>query len=114
MNTNDSKASRKALLDSLLVALPGVTSSKISGLDAYLVNGRMFACIVDDGVGVRLPAAVATELRFSRGDVVPFQPAAAASTREWIQINQADAAEYEKDLDLFRASMEHVRAAGGR
>jgi hypothetical protein len=114
MNTNVSKSSRKALLDALLVALPGVTTAKISDLDAYFVNDRMFACINGSGVGVRLPVAVATELHFSRGDVVPFQPGAMASSREWIQINRADAAEYEKDLDLFRVSMEYVRAAGGR
>ena len=114
MNPKPPKSNRKAQLDSILVALPGVTSAKISGLDAYFVNGRMFACIVGDGVGVRLPAAVADELRFSRGDVVPFQPGAITSTREWIQINRTDAAEYEKDVDLFRASIEYVRAAGGR
>jgi hypothetical protein len=36
------------------------------------------------------------------------------STREWIQINRADAADYEKDLDIFRASLEFVSAARGR
>jgi hypothetical protein len=33
-----------------------------------------------------------------------------ASTREWIQINRADAADYAKDLPLFRASIEFVKA----
>jgi hypothetical protein len=33
-------------------------------------------------------------------------------SKEWIQIERADAAEYEKDLELFRASMEFVK--GGR
>ena len=36
------------------------------------------------------------------------------STREWIQINRADEAEYEKDLDLFQASIEFVKAAQPR
>ena len=72
----------------------------------------MFACISGEGVGLRLPVATATELQFSRGDVVPFQPAGMTSTREWIQINRADAADYEKDLPLFRASVDFVK--GGR
>jgi len=32
----------------------------------------------------------------------------AAATREWLQINRPDAADYEKDLELFRASLEFV------
>jgi hypothetical protein len=114
MNTDVPKSSHKAQLDVLLVPIPGVTTAKINGLDAYFVNDRMFACINGNGVGLRLPAAVATELHFSRGDVVPFQPGGIASSREWIQINRTAAAEYEKDLDLFRASMNYVRTAVGR
>jgi len=34
-----------------------------------------------------------------------------ASTREWIQIDRADAADYEKDLELFQASLEFVKAS---
>ena len=114
MNTDTTKASRKAQIDAVLFKLPGVSARKINGLDAYFVSDRMFACISGDGVGVRLPAATVTDLQFSRSDVAQFQPGglSAAATREWIQINRADAAEYEKDLELFRASLEFVK--GGR
>jgi hypothetical protein len=37
-----------------------------------------------------------------------------ASTREWVQIDRADAAEYEKDLELFQASLEFVKSARTR
>jgi hypothetical protein len=105
---------RKTQIDAVLLKLPGVSSKKINGLDAYFVNDRMFACISGDGIGLRLPAAAATEAQFSRDNVVPFQPKGLPSTREWIQINRADAADYEKDLDIFRASLEFVSAARGR
>jgi hypothetical protein len=105
--------SRKALIDAVLLKLPGVVGKKISTLDGYFVNDRMFACISGEGVGLRLPAATATELQFSRDNVVPFQPGG-ASSREWIQINRADAADYEKDLELFRAALEHVKSIRGR
>jgi hypothetical protein len=72
----------------------------------------MFACISGNGIGLRLPAATATELQFSRNNVVPFQPGGMASSREWIQIDCADVADYEKDLELFRTSLEFVK--GGR
>ncbi len=114
MNTGTPESNRKALIDALLLKLPGVSARKISGLDAYFVSDKMFACISGGGVGLRLPAATATELQFSRGDVVPFQPGGMASTREWVQIDRAEAAEYEKDLDLFQTSLEFVKGARTR
>ena len=105
---------RKEQIDALLLKLPGVSARKINGLDAYFVNDRMFACISGEGVGLRLPATAATELQFSKDGVVPFQPKGMPSTREWVQINRADAADYEKDLEVFRASLEFVSAARGR
>ena len=107
----EAASSRKAQIDALLFKLPGVSARKIHGLDAYFVSDKMFACISGDGVGLRLPVATAREMQFSRDNVVPFQPAGLASSREWIQINRAEAAEYEKDLDLFAASIEFVKAA---
>jgi len=114
MNTDTPESSRKAQIDALLLKLPGVSARKINGLDAYFVSDRMFACISGRGIGLRLPAAAATELQFSRDNVVPFQPAGLASSREWIQIDRADAAEYEKDLQLFQASLEFVKAGRAR
>jgi len=114
LSTDPPESDRKALIDALLLKLPGVSSRKIKGLDAYFVSDKMFACISSGGVGLRLPAAIATELQFSRDNVVPFQPGGMAATREWIQIDRADAAEYEQDLDLFRASLEFVKAGRAR
>jgi hypothetical protein len=105
---------RKSLIDAVLLKLPGVVAKKINKLDAYFVNDRMFACISGNGVGVRLPAATATELQFSRDDVGPFQPQGIGATREWIQIDRPNAADYEKDLEVFKASLEFVKAARGR
>jgi len=114
MSTDTPESIRKAQIDALLLKLPGVSARKINGLDAYFVSDRMFACISGRGIGLRLPAATATELQFSRDNVVPFQPAGLASTREWIQIDRAEAAEYEKDLELFQASLEFVKAGRAR
>lgn len=103
--------SRKSRIDAVLLQLPGVKAKKISGLDAYFVNDRMFACIGEKGVGLRLPVATATELQFSRENVAPFQLPGVSSSREWIQIDRAEAADYEKDLDLFEASLAFVKSA---
>ena len=114
MSADTPESNRKALIDALLLKLPGVSARKIKGLDAYFVSDKMFACISSGGIGLRLPAAVATELHFSRDNVVPFQPGGIASTREWIQIDRADAADYAQDLELFRASLEFVKAGRSR
>jgi hypothetical protein len=103
---------RESQIDSVLLKLPGVSTRKLKGLHAYFVSDRMFACISGDGVGLRLPMAVARELHFSRNDVVAFQPAGLPATKEWIQIDRADAADYEKDLELFRQSLEFVKGGG--
>ena len=112
MTVDTPESRRKAQLDALLLALPGVSARTINGLDAYFTADKMFACISGNGVGLRLPVAAATELQFSRDNVVAFQPGGLASTREWIQINRADAADYANDLALFQASVEFVK--GGR
>src|SRR6185295_16983190 len=89
MSANVSESDRKAQIDALLLKLPGVSARKINGLDAYFVSDRMFACISGNGIGLRLPVATATELQFSRDNVVAFQPKGLASSREWIQIDRA-------------------------
>ncbi len=103
-----SKNDRKAQIDALLLKLPGVSGRKINGLDGYFVSDKMFACISGDGLGLRLPATVATELHFSRANVSAFAPGGSASTREWIQINRPEAADYAEDLPLIRESIEFV------
>ena len=104
--------SRKAQIDAILLKLPGVVSKKLNKLDAYFVADRMFACISEQGVALRLPSATVTDLQFSRSDVGPFSAGGlgAAATREWLQINRDNAADYEKDLELFRASLEFVKS----
>jgi hypothetical protein len=114
MSSEKAKPTRKAQIDAALLKLPGVKGKKLNGLDAYFVNDKMFACISGNGVGLRLPVATATELQFSRENVVPFQPGGMASSREWIQIDRTDAADYEKDLELFQASIDFVKGARTR
>jgi hypothetical protein len=103
--------SHKAFLDSFLLKIPRVTAGEMTGFAAYFVGSKMFACICNDGVGIRLPASAAANLTFSMGNVVPFQPRGRPSTREWIQINHENSADYEKDMEIFQSSIEFVRGA---
>lgn len=105
---------RKSVIDALLLKLPGTVGKKMNALDAYFVGDKMFACISGDGVGLRLPAKTADELQFSRANVSHFNPGGVSGTREWIQINRANPAEYVQDLELFQASHAFVKAARSR
>jgi hypothetical protein len=60
-------------------------------------------------VGLRFPGQVATELQFSRDNITAFQPRGLPATREWVQLNRADPADYAKDLELFQESIAFVK-----
>lgn len=111
MSTNPLDSSHKAALDSLLLKIRGVEAADMTGLPAYFVGKKMFACICNGGVGIRLSTSEAANLQFSNGNVVPFEPKGRPSTREWVQINHDNSADYEKDLPLFEASIAFVRGA---
>ena len=97
----------KATLDSLLLNMRSVVEGKMFGYPAYYVNGKLFACIYGEGVGVKLPEMVAGKL-LSKKHVVPFQPLGKPKMREWIQINRERSADYQKDINIFRISVEFV------
>ena len=105
--------SHKRVLDAMLLKLSGVEAGEMTGLLAYFVGKKMFACVCNGGVGVRLPAAEAANLQFSKDNVAPFQPKGRQSTREWIQINHQNSADYEQDLEIFQSSIAFVKAAKG-
>ena len=113
MTPNPIDLSHKRVLDDMLMKLTGVEAGEMTGLLAYFVGKRMFACVCNGGVGVRLPAADAANLQFSKDNVVPFEPKGRKSTREWIQINHEISEDYAKDLEIFQSSIAFVRAAKG-
>ena len=108
MAADDAKA-RKAAIDALLLKHPGVKAKKIGGLDGYFVNDRMFACINGNGLGLRVPTATARELQFSRENVSSFQPAGLPASKEWIQLDRADAADFERDQEVIQAAFDFVK-----
>jgi len=82
----------------------------MSGFAAYFVNKKMFACIHGGGVGIRLPVSTAENLQFANANAGPFQPNGRPSSREWVQLDHQDSADYQKDMDIFLASIEFVKA----
>ncbi len=78
-----------------------------------LQQNRSKSAINYRGVGVRLQAAEAANLQFSKDIIVPFEPKGRKNTREWIQINHENSADYEKGLEIFQSSIAVVKVAKG-
>ena len=114
MPFDEQALSHKAVLDAMLLKLPGVEGGEMGGLPAYFVKQKMFACIYRGAVGLRLSAADAANLQFSMDGVSPFTPNGQTSTREWVQITRSNSADYEKDIEVFKSSINFVKTAKPR
>jgi len=100
----------KAVLDSFLLGLPGVTTGIVFGLPCYKVNNTVFATLCGEGVGLKLPEAQVRELLEKPG-FVPFQPFGRNRGREFVQINHQDAQDYLHDKELFIESIAYVSSS---
>jgi hypothetical protein len=97
----------KETLDSILLEVPEVTAGKMFGYPAYYVRKRLFACVYEDGIGIRVPEDLAKELVGIQG-IINFQPMGRAKMREWIQINRENPNEYYSDKEILKASIDYV------
>lgn len=103
----NNESGHKSVLDSLLLNMPSLVEGKLFGYPAYYVNGKLFACIYGEGVGLKVHEEVANKL-LAEKHIVPFQPFGKPKMREWIQINRTRSADYGKDINVFRTSVEFV------
>jgi TfoX/Sxy family transcriptional regulator of competence genes len=97
----------KETLDSFLLEFPGVTAGKMFGYPAYYVGKKLFACLYENGVGIKVPEDLAEELIKTEG-VTNFQPMGRAKMKQWIQINRQKPDDYLKDKEILKASIDYV------
>jgi hypothetical protein len=97
----------KRVLDSFLLKIPGVVPGKMFGYPAYYINKKLFACLYENGVGVKIPRNKANELIGKKG-IINFQPLGRAKMREWIQINREISEDYLKEQEIFDISIKYV------
>jgi len=103
----------KSVLDSFLLEIPGVVSGKMFGYPAYYINKKLFACLYENGVGVKIPENKANELLGKKG-IFHFQPLGRPIMREWIQINREKSEDYLNDQEIFEISIKFVSTLGGK
>lgn len=88
------------VLRQLVLGVHGVREGKMFGHPAFFVGRRMFACVYDDGVGLKLPAHRASAL-IEAGGAAPFQPYGKPKMREWVQITRAHSDDYAAERNIL-------------
>lgn len=99
--------SHQQILDKILLEMPLVKKGKMFGYPAYYVGGKLFACVYEDAVGLKVPEELAQSL-LKEEHITHFQPLGRRKMRQWIQINRTNSKDYQQDKDIFEASLEHV------
>jgi len=97
----------KEVLDSFLLKMPGVVPGKMFGYPAYYTNGKLFACLYEGGVGIKVPEELAEELIGKEG-MIHFQPLGRRKMKEWVRIDRKGSMDYLKDRGIFERSVEFV------
>ena len=97
----------KVVLDAILLQMPGVVAGTMFGYPAYYVNTKLFACLYEEGVGIKVPAKVAESLVGRKG-IIRFQPKERKPMKEWIQINHERSEDYRMDEEILRISVGYV------
>jgi len=87
----------------------GVTQGAMFGVPAFLVDGRVFACVWGDGVGLRLPTETAQTVVGLMG-LKSFTPFGRSPMRGWIQRDCTDVPEFTPTRKLCDAACAYVRA----
>lgn len=96
----------KETIDSILLKLPRVKPGKMFGYPAYYINGKLFACLFEDGVCVKVPESFAKKLIMDKKGV-PFERMG-RTMREWVQLNRKDPHDFIKDKTVFKKSLDYV------
>lgn len=104
----DYREDHKAMMDSLLLAMPGVKVGKAFGYPAYRVNGKIFVFVGGWGIALKLPAPRVQELANTALGMKPFEVVEGVVWREWLSIDRDDSADYAHDLPLLEESMGYV------
>lgn len=103
----------QAILDELLLGDPRVRPGKMFGYPAYYAGEKLAICLYEEGVGLKIPEALADDLLAEDPNVVPFQPLGRPRMREWVQINLQGSDTYQQYQYIFEESIRFVLSLQG-
>ena len=98
----------KAILDDILLPVPGVKGGKMFGYPGYKVNNKVFAFVGGPGIALKLPAARVQQLIVENEAMLAFEPVEGTVWREWVSIHHDDSDAFQRYDDLYHESIEFV------
>ena len=96
------------VLDTLLKDIPGVVPSKAFGYPAYSIGKKMFACVYEEGVSLKLPRERIAEIMAKDSGAKEFRPMNRHTMKDWVLLIRKSPKDYLKDIALFEESAEFV------
>ena len=97
----------KTVLDDMLLNDPRITAGKVFGLECYKIEGKVFATLYGDGVGIKLPAERVEALK-DRAGTEEFRPFNKNRGKNYIQITHADSQALRSEQGLLMESANFV------
>ncbi|CAN5508125.1 hypothetical protein BH23CHL4_BH23CHL4_07470 [soil metagenome] len=93
------------ILDDLLGPAPPVEPRMMFGHRCFSVAGKVFACVVDGNIALKLPPEVIAAIEDTA--IEPFKPGG-QRMGGWIEIRRHSAIEYEQDTELIDMALVHI------
>ena len=93
------------ILDDLLGPAPTVEPRMMYGDQCFSVAGKVFACVVDGSIALKLPPEVISSL--DDDAIGPFAPGG-QRMGGWVSIHRDSAIEYEQDTELIERALVYI------
>jgi hypothetical protein len=97
----------RKVADLMILTRPDVSPGKMFGYPAYYAKGKMFACVYENGLGIKVPADRARDL-LVRPDIDHFVPMGRRVMKEWIMIRPEKPDNLMDDARILVESVEFV------
>jgi hypothetical protein len=96
------------ILLKILEPFEDVTPDNMFGFPSFRASGRIFACVYESGISLKMPSDAAEKIVSAPG-ITPFIPFGRARMRQWIHIERKKADAFIDDFHIIEASIHYVR-----
>lgn len=99
------------VIDALMLDMPGVKGGNSFGFPAYKVNGKVFAFVGGNGIGLKFGEARVAEVIADHAGASPFEPVEGTVWKAWVSIDREEAEAFRDDEALLIEAMNLVAGA---
>jgi hypothetical protein len=98
----------KEIIDKILLEIPEVEPGNAFGLPGYYVNGKLFSCVFESGLTLKLPKEKCDDLKQNYDGFDSFTPLG-RTMKEWVHITKDDPYNFENEIELILQSINFVK-----